>query len=234
MQAHDARLDRLAHQRRTLPEAVRVDELAGRRSELSTRLGLERMAVSDLEAEVRKADGDVTQVRTRRERDQQRLDTGAVGSPKELQRLQHEMETLARRISLLEDAELDVMERLEQARAELAATEVESAGLDSELAEVTDRHDQAVAELDRQVALARSERDRTVGQVPDELLALYDKIRIQQGGVGAAALHQRRCEGCRLELNAADLRELAAEPADVVARCPECNRLLVRTAESGL
>ncbi|CAN5896517.1 C4-type zinc ribbon domain-containing protein [soil metagenome] len=234
MQGHDARLDRLAHQRRTLPEAAEVEELQGRRAEMSTRLGLQRVAATDLEADVRKADADVAQVRTRRERDQQRLDTGAVGSPRELERLQHEVATLDRRIAVLEDAELEVMEQLEQARADLAGSEKEVAELETELADATKRREESVAELDRQGALARSERDRAVGLVPDQLLALYDKIRAQQGGVGAAALHQRRCEGCRLELNAADLRELAAEPADAVLRCPECNRLLVRTAESGL
>lgn len=190
--------------------------------------------MDDLAAEVRKADADVTQVRVRRERDQQRMDTGAVGSPKELERLAHEIESLDRRISTLEDAELEVMEQLEQAQATAAATEAELSAVDAELEKITAAHDAAVADLNRQAALARSERDRTVGLVPPDLLALYEKVRDQHGGVGAAPLRQRRCEGCRLDLNAADLRELAAEPADAVLRCPECSRLLVRTSESGL
>jgi uncharacterized protein len=52
--------------------------------------------------------------------------------------------------------------------------------------------------------------------------------------VGAAALVQRRCQGCRLELNAADLREITAAAEDEVLRCEECQRILVRTAESGI
>ena len=183
---------------------------------------------------MKKADTDVAQVRTRRQRDQQRLDTGAVGSPRELEGLQHEIVSLDRRIERLEDAELEVMESLELARSELAATETEAAELEAALGEITAARDQTFAELERQAALARSERDRTAALVPDELLELYERIRGQQGGVGAAALVQRRCEGCRLELNAADLRALAAEPGDTVLRCPECNRLLVRTTESGL
>ena len=69
--------------------------------------------------------------------------------------------------------------------------------------------------------------------MPDDLLALYEKLRAQHG-IGAAALRARRCEGCRLEINAADLRDIAGRPADEVVRCPECSRILVRTAESGL
>ena len=234
MQTHDARLDRLAHQRRTLPEATRLDELAKQRAELATRLALERTAVDDLNAEVRKSDTDVTQVRTRRRRDQQLLETGAVGSPKELEQLQHEIGTLDRRIATLEDAELEVMEALELAQATRSGTEGELAGLDTEIETRTIALDEQVGDLDRQAALARSERDRAAADLPADLLALYEKVRGQHEGVGAAALYQRRCEGCRLELNAADLREIAAEPADTVLRCPECNRLLVRTPESGL
>jgi len=224
----------LAHQRRTLPEIARAEALTAQRTELSTRLGLERTATSDLSAEVRKADADVSQVRSRRERDLRRLDTGAVGSPRELEQLQHEIVSLDRRIEVLEDAELDVMEQLERAEDTLAGSEVEWASLETELSTVLAARDGALAELDQEAKRIRTERDQAAATVPGELLTLYEKLRAQHGGVGAAALHQRRCEGCRLELNAADLREIATEPAEVVLRCPECNRLLVRTAESGL
>jgi len=234
VQDHDAQLDRLGHRRRALPAIARVDQLTQQRAELSTRLELERTALSDLSAEVRKADSDVTQVRTRRERDQRRLDTGAVSSPRELEQLQHEIESLGRRISALEDAELEVMEQLEEAQAAVAGTATESAELDAELRAEVAARDEAFAELDREAARLHSERDRTAATVPDELLALYEKVRDQHAGVGAAALRRRACEGCRLELNAADLREITAEPPDAVQRCPECNRLLVRTHESGL
>ena len=50
---------------------------------------------------------------------------------------------------------------------------------------------------------------------------------------------QPRCvaasaSGCRLTLNASDLGIIAKAPADEVMRCEECNRILVRTGESGL
>ena len=94
--------------------------------------------------------------------------------------------------------------------------------------------DAAVEAIDDEAGTATAERERIVAQVPDELLALYDKVRAQYGGLAAAELRARRCEGCRLEINGADLREIAAMPDDEVLRCPECSRILVRTAESGL
>ena len=63
-------------------------------------------------------------------------------------------------------------------------------------------------------------------------MALYDKLRVQLGGVGAAALQQRRCSGCQLELTPADRSRILAAPPDEVVRCEECRRILVRVPES--
>jgi len=78
-----------------------------------------RIAVDDLTAEQTKVDADVEQVKTRRDRDRNRMDQGLVSNPKDLERMQQEMTSLQRRISTLEDDELEVMERLEEAQATL-------------------------------------------------------------------------------------------------------------------
>lgn len=234
VQQHDATLTQLDRRRRSLPEHAKLEEFAKRRTELDGRRVETETAVSDLSIAQRKADGEVEQVKSRRERDRQRLDSGMVTNPKDLENLQHEMTALERRISTLEDEELEVMERLETAQHEFDAVAGELAELDRSISEAETTRDEAVAELDGQARELVTERELTAKNVPDDLMTLYDKLRAQHDGVGAAALKQRRCEGCRLELNAADLREIAAEPDDVVLRCPECSRILVRTAESGL
>jgi len=84
------------------------------------------------------------------------------------------------------------------------------------------------------MAEAHAQRLELLPRIADDLLGLYDKIRAGSGGVGAAALHRGRCEGCHLELTNADLNALRAASPDEVVRCEECRRILVRTAESGL
>ena len=193
-----------------------------------------RTEVDDLGREQRKADADVEQVKARRERNQQRLDQGQVGSPKELQGLQHELETLERRISDLEDAELEVMERAEAAQARLDGLQASVTGHDEALARVEQRRDEALGSIDGEMKEADDERNRIASGIPADLMKLYEKLRGSHGGVGAAALVRRRCQGCQLELTAADLRQIAAAPEDEVVRCEECQRILVRTAESGI
>jgi hypothetical protein len=233
VQDHDTRLAQIAHRRRSLPEHAELQSLESRRRALGDALVTAQTEVSDIGRELTKAEADVEQVRQRARRDQARLDSGS-GSPKDLQALQHELETLARRQSVLEDVELEVMERLETAQARVAELDAERSALDAQIAEATQRRDRAVAALDDEAASERTARDNAAAGLAADLLALYERIREQSGGVGAARLFQRRCEGCRLELTPVDIGRLRSAGEDAVLRCEECRRILVRTPDSGL
>jgi uncharacterized protein len=193
-----------------------------------------QIRVDDLTREQRKADADVEQVKARRKRDQDRMDQGLVGNPKDLERMQQELVSLERRISDLEDAELDVMERLETEQAGLTELTERRAALDTRAADLTMRRDEKAGAAGAEAGDVERQRKQAADGLPDDLMTLYDKLRAHKGGVGAAPLRARRCGGCSLELNPADLDAIAKAPADEVLRCEECNRILVRTSESGI
>jgi uncharacterized protein len=198
------------------------------------RLGQTQTEVDDLAREQRKADADVEQVKSRRVRDRERVDGGLVSDPKQLQAIQHEIGTLDRRISDLEDEELAVMERLEEAQQSLDRLSGELAAVETEGTQALKARDEAMTEISSRDGDARAEREKIAGDVPSDLLTLYERLRAQLGGVGVGALRQGRCGGCQLAVGAADLARMAAAPDDEVLRCEECNRILVRTAESGI
>lgn len=230
----DAELALLTHRKRTLPAHAELADLAARRTELAAgQVDLETQ-VSDLTRAQKKADADVEQVKSRRVRNQQRLDTGAVSSPRELEQLQHEVTALDRRIATLEDEELEIMEQLESAQRLIAEATAALGELEAKIAELEATRDEAVTDIDGRARDRLTERERLVAGLPEALLALYERVRAQAGGVGAAALRRRRCEGCRMELTAADMADVAAAPSDEVLRCPECNRILVRASESAV
>jgi uncharacterized protein len=233
VQALDTRLAQLAHRRRSLPEHAELDALDARRRAVRDQLVAARTIVSDVARELTKAEQDVEQVRQRATRDRAHLDAGS-GSAKDLQALQHELVSLGRRQSDLEDVELEVMERAEQAQAAVAALEREQDDFERRHAEVEQRRDSALAEVDSEAERVRSERAQATAGLDAGLVALYEKVRAQHDGLGAAALRARRCEGCRLELNRTELARIAAAPQDEVVRCEECRRILVRVPESGL
>jgi uncharacterized protein len=234
VQELDSRLDQLRHQAAHPPEAAELREQTALRAQVDGKARDLQVQVDDLTREQRKADADVEQVKARRVRDQQRLDSGMVTNPKDLERLQHELVSLDRRISDLEDAELDVMERLEAVQIELGHLDAELKVVDERIAELTAARDERVAGLRAEATDVAERRRETAEGLPTDLVALYEKLREQKDGVGAAALRARRCGGCSLELDHSELAAIAKEPSDTVVRCEECSRILVRTHESGL
>ncbi len=234
VQTLDSQLDSLEHRIRTLPEHAQLQDLARQRAVVDNRVRDLQVRVSDLTAEQEKADADVEQVKARRERDRTRMDQGLISNPKDLERMSQELVSLERRISDLEDAEIEVMAALEDAQGELTVAAREAAALDQEIAQVTASRDQQGNSMKSQADEVRRERALTVDGLPADLLALYTRLREQKGGVGAAALHRRQCGGCMLTLDSSELAAIAKAPTDEVLRCEECQRILVRTLESGL
>jgi uncharacterized protein len=232
LQALDSRLDQLAHRRRTLPEHAEIQDLSDRLARVRDLLVVASTEESDAGREQAKAEADVDQVRARAERDRKRLDAGQVGSPRELESLQHEIETLARRQAELEDGVLEIMERREAMQARLAGLTEERERLEAALRAAEQRRDAALADLDGETGTVRADRESLANGLPADLVSLYEKIRAQHDGVGAAALRMGRCEGCRIELSTTDLAGIKAQPEDAVLRCEECRRILVRVSVS--
>ena len=230
----DAELSRLEHRRQGLPEHAELDQLQQRDAQLRDALASLDAELGDLRRAQVKAEADVEQVRARIDRDRQRLDAGQVSSPRDLENLQSEIASLVRRQSDLEEIVLEVMERQETAQGRSVAATAEREEIASERAVVTARRDAALGEIAEQAGKAADRRVGVADQEPPDLLQLYERMREQHGGVGAAALRGGRCEGCHLSLNTVDLNSIRAADPDEVLRCEECRRILVRTPESGL
>lgn len=233
LQAIDTRLDQIQHARTHLPQLAELVELHRNAEVVGAEYVRVRTAHDDVQRELRKSDADVQQVRDRAARDEARLNSG-LGSAKDLQALQHELESLARRQRELEDLELEVMERAEALESDLAELESGRERVAAQVAALETSRDEALARLDAEAEQVAAPREALASEVGAELLALYERIRASSGGLGAAALRQRRCGGCQLELNAVDLGRIRSAAEDEVLRCEECRRILVRTAESGV
>lgn len=234
VQQLDSTLDRLAHRRRTLPEHAQIEALETQVGDLDDKIVLAQTDDSDLGREQAKLETDIDVVRGRMSRDQQRLDTGQVGSPRELENLQSEVGSLRRRQSELEDAELELMERREEIGGVVKALAERRDEAVASLEAAVARRDEALAAIAEEETATKSARETLAAALPADLMALYEKLRASSAGVGAAALLRGRCEGCHLQLGTTDINAIRAAAPDEVLRCEECRRILVRTPESGL
>jgi predicted nucleic acid-binding Zn-ribbon protein len=195
-----------ARPRRVVAEAAR-DEVAARQARLETELAATEQRSQDVS---------------------RRLYGGEVSASRELQALAADIEALGRRSSDLEDAVLAVLDEREPLDAAVAA-------LDAGGVELVRRRSAAAAELaaaeielDAELTDLEGRRTAAAEAVPSDLLATYDRIRRQLGGVGAALLVGNHCGGCHLVLPATELDHLKYGPEDAVVTCDNCGRILVR------
>jgi predicted nucleic acid-binding Zn-ribbon protein len=156
--AEDVALTQLTHRGRTLPEVAAVEAAEESERTFSADVVRAETEVKDLGREVKRMESDVETVRARETKDQRLLDSGSV-SPKELTNLQHELESLKRRQSDLEDQELELMERLEDAEKALAIAQsgLEQARADRERAQQL--RDDALADIADGTTKHQSTRD---------------------------------------------------------------------------
>jgi hypothetical protein len=234
LQAMDTKLLQLTHKRVSAPEISQTQDLEVELGSIKMRLVAAQTEASDLKLNQLKAEADVDQVLTRTQRDQDRLDSGAVSAPKELESLQHEIATLGKRQVELEDIELEIMQNLENAQSavsELLSSETQTT---EKLASKTQARDDVFADIDFEINSLTTQRTQISDSLPSDLIAMYEKIRSDHGGIGAALIQRRTCQGCNIAIDAQELDKIRGLPADAIVRCDECRRILVRTAESGL
>jgi len=215
------------HRRRTLPELALIADGTATVERLRGALVRGQAEIGDLDRESRKLDQEIDAVRARAKRDSDRLAAG-IGQPRDLENMQHELVSLARRQSTLEDEALELMERRETADAEQARIEGELNTARTALAAAEQRRDDALADTDDELKRVTAERAGLTDGMPAELIKLYEQIRAR-GRTAAAALNGPRCEACRMDLDRSALNDIWAAGVDEVVRCTECGAILIRT-----
>ena len=222
----DAELSRIAHRATHLAQQEDLERIRAEYNTAGDRMGAARIALEDLDAQVSRFESEIEAVRQREDRDRSMLKSGATDA-KQLSDLQHELETLLRRQTSLEDSLLEVMERREELEAQLASEQGAIAALQSELESAQQALDAAVAEIDEARQAHSSRRDTLTATLDPALSALYERQRAS-GGPGAGPLLGHRCGACRIEIGRGELSRISAAPEDELVRCPECGAILLR------
>jgi uncharacterized protein len=215
------------HRRASLPELALIASGTTRVEELRNAVVLAQTEIGDLDRATRKLDNEIDSVRMRAKRDADRLAAG-VAPAKDLENIQHEIVSLARRQATLEDEALELMETREVAEAALAATDRDLTVARAELDGAQQRRDDAFADIDTEQERLAAERVTLFDGMPADLVALYEQIR-SRGRIAAAALNGSRCEACRMDLDRSALGAIWSAGVEEVVRCTECGAILIRS-----
>lgn len=227
LQAADTLADQLRHRLGHLPEQQAADAAASELGAWEQEVARRQTRIAELAAEIEADEDRAKEIDVQRERLSKQLKS--VIAVREAEALQHELANLAEQRSALDDAELEALEQQAQLDDELKELAGREAPLRAACAEADAALAAARAEVDAELERLATGRDQLRAAVDAAMLARYDSLRPQLGGVAAAALAGGRCEGCHLDLSAGELDVVRADAAKAggVTDCPNCGRLLV-------
>lgn len=225
LQAVDTEADQLVHRRanselRAQFAAARaaVNEWERRRAALDARIG-------ELGASIESAEARSAELLVHRQRLDQQLKT--VIAPREAEALMHEIATIESERDELDDAELVALEEQSDVADQLAAL----LGGEEAVRETARSAAEALAaeeaEIDTRLVALEARRGELRNGLSASLLSTYDRKRAALG-VAVARLVGKQCQGCHLELSAAEVDTVKDEAvATGVTDCPDCGRLLI-------
>lgn len=228
VQEHDTTIDQLTHRRRTLPARAELDAAMAELAKLEQRAGEVDVKRQELARSQQRLEDEITSIGDKATQHDKTLYSGTISNPRELQAMQDEIASLKRRISQLEDQELELMEQIEPLDADLARFAEERAALDATATALRAQIAEDEVAIDGQLAAVRSERDTLVADVEPELMAEYDRVRPHSGGIAIARLVGGSCGGCHLALSAVEVDRIKKLPPEAPVHCEECGRLLAR------
>ena len=227
IQKFDLSTATLKNKAATLPEHAEITSTTIKQNNVRDLRIAAETELSDVKRELARAEGDVEQIVTRITRDETRLSSGT-GTAKELEQTQHELGTLGARRAELEEVELEIMMRVDGIKERITALSAEEQDLALVIADLNIRKENALASINTELETIAADRAATTQSVQADFLALYEKIREGNSGIGAALLAGNQCKGCNLTLNTIELQRMSALAEDEVARCEECRCILVR------
>ncbi|MEX1253373.1 MAG: C4-type zinc ribbon domain-containing protein [Dehalococcoidia bacterium] len=155
---------------------------------------------------------------------EKKLYGGKVTSPKELEDLQQDIDSLRRRRSELDDLALQAMEALEEAEraheeARRALQQVEESS-QVEQADLGTRQGQ----IEQEMSTLQEERAAQAELVDSPLLKLYEQLRASRQGRGVAKVEGGACQGCRISLPMSLVQR--ARAGTEIVQCNNCERIL--------
>lgn len=182
------------------------------------------MQVESLQAEKRRLESDLELVEKRIQTDQERLNSSS--NTKDISGIQHEIEGLQQRKSMLEDSELSVLNELQQQNEALANLQSAKSLAEQKLLEQRNQLKSTLEQMKGENELLNNQIKSLRESTPAELLELFDKKLAKGTAIGR--LVRSACNACNMNLNSTAIADISAVPADEVAFCPECAAIVIR------
>jgi predicted nucleic acid-binding Zn-ribbon protein len=228
LQEQDIVIEQLRHRRATLPERAALEKVAAEMAAHDATTAEVQSSRERVAREQKRIEDEVASIEAKAAEVDQKLYSGTVTSPRELQGFQDDLRSLKRRQRQLEDQVIELMEEAEPLDASLAERTGERARLEEQRSTIQAALLEGEQQVDGELTAVEARRTEMATGLPSEAVSRYERLRDDLQGIAIARLVGSSCGGCHLTLSAVELDRIRHEPPDALIQCEECGRLLVR------
>ncbi|HUO47011.1 MAG TPA: hypothetical protein VM470_09300 [Acidimicrobiia bacterium] len=223
LQEVDLAIDRLLHQRESLPALAEYQRTAGQRELLDAEHQRLFDEMRDLEREADKAEGELELLELKLKESETRLFAGGM-SGRETEQKRLEVQSLQGQQGAMEERVLAILDRLDPLREEVGRVDRARGEVAAEMARLEVEISAAWKDIDSQIGRREATKLELASPIPESLLTLYEQLRKTKDGIAVGRLEGGVCGGCHLALS---LPEQAEATKWDPPRCIHCLRILV-------
>ncbi|HEY3428287.1 MAG TPA: hypothetical protein VGK83_06425 [Acidimicrobiia bacterium] len=223
LQDVDLAIDRLLHQRQTLPVLAEYQNQSGERDRLVALITEKRGVLRGFELDLDKAEGELEILERKLNESETRLFGGGMNA-RETEQKRLEVQSLRGQQATMESRVLELIDIVDPLRSEAEKMEAELSARNERVAVLEGEISVAWGEIDAQIARREATKSDLAQPIPPDLMILYEQLRRSKEGVAVGRLINGTCGGCHLALSIPE--QLEASEWDP-PRCLHCMRILV-------
>ena len=223
VQEIDLHIDRLLHQRQSLPELEEYRQAHEALKDLTAEHGKTEGHLKGLELDFDKSEGELEMLEAKLTEHETRLFAGGMSS-RETEYMRLEVQSLHGQRDAKEERVLKMLDDVDPAREAVTNLDQSIEKVSSRKAELEAAIKVEWKRIDAELARKEERKVEALQPIPGDLIEMYEGLRDTKEGVAVGKLENGICGGCQLTLSAAEQAEaLDAE----VPRCVHCLRILV-------
>ena len=156
---------------------------------------------------------------------EQRLMSGQVRNPKELEALQSSIEALQRLRGTVETNSVEALLKNEELTSQVATARTQLQRVQQVWSASQTELTEEETKLKRGFLQLKKQRDTLVETLDKPLLQQYEYLRERKGGLAVAAVENGNCTACNVKVPSGMVSTVRSQP-DKLVTCPSCGRIL--------
>ncbi len=229
LQELDTKIDQNKYQLENFPELEELSETEAAKAKNDGAKAKLEAQLHDYQQNQKRLEDEVAGIEDKTATYQNQLDSGEVSGTKDLQNIENAISAQKEKQDTLENEILEIMEASDPLTAELEGIEAEGTKLDEKIADLKSTLEKLTVAMNKELSTQQEKREATAKSLPEDVVEIYDQLAAHHIGIAVAELIEDRCHGCDLNMShsSSEVERLHSLPPDELARCAECQRILI-------